>query len=212
MKKTLTGRQREILDFIAAHAEEAGYAPSLQEIAAHFRFTSITTVVNHLNALERKGAIQRPRGARTMTVSEKYRKKAPVQDMDGRMVMVPVIGRVAAGQPILAVEDVEDQFVMDSRLVRYGNAFLLRVKGDSMIDAHIEDGDLVLVKPQHSADNNDIVVAMVDDEATVKRYRLSSDSVELIPENPAYDVLRFPRRDCPVSIIGLVIGVFRHYR
>lgn len=183
----------------------------MKEISDHFGYSSVTAVVNHLLALERKGAIARPRGARTMTISPEYAQRMGIADAGKEGMKIPIVGKVAAGEPILAVEDIEDYFILDQRLVRYGNTFMLRVKGESMINAHIQPGDLVLVQPQQNADHNDIVVAILNDEATVKRYRIYADYIELKPENDALQPMRYPRRNCPVTIVGKVIGVFRRF-
>ncbi len=210
--KGLTNRQQELVDYISHHTYVSGYAPSMQEIADHFGFSSLTTVADHLKAIERKGAIHRNKGARTMTVTKDFVPGAHRARPQKEGVLVPLVGKVAAGLPVLAVENIEDYYLIDSYMARFGDVFMLKVTGESMIDAHIMDGDLIIVHPQKDALRNEIVVAMVNDEATVKRYIPQDDCIVLKPENPAMEPIRIPRKDDSVSIIGKVVGVMREYR
>src|SRR5712664_191140 len=169
MGKGLTRRQREILTFVQRHGDAHGYPPSVREIGQALGLTSSSTVHSHLAALERKGYLRRdPSKPRALEVLRDER-EVPLK----KVVPVPIIGRVAAGQPILAQQNIEDYFPLPVDFVPTDECFILRVSGDSMINAGIYDGDLLVVRRQQTADNGDIVVARLDDEATVKRSRAS---------------------------------------
>jgi repressor LexA len=201
---SLTGRQKQILDFIKRQSRERGYPPSVREIGESVGLSSSSTVHGHLTRLEEKGYIHRdPSKPRAIEVL----------DDDGRaiqrhrLVSVPLIGRVTAGEPILAVQNIEDYIPLPRDLAGGEGTFLLSVRGDSMIGAGIHDGDLVIVHPQPSADNGDIVVAMIEEEATVKRYFREKGAVRLQPENPTME----PIVSKNVSVLGKVIGLFRRF-
>lgn len=198
--KRLTARQEEILRFVGDHGQEHGFPPSVREIGARFGLNP-ATVYQHLRALERKGRLhRRPNQSRSLVLAEP---DPPAS------IRVPVLGRVAAGTPVLAEENIEDRLDLPEEWVPSGS-FLLRVQGDSMRDAHILDGDYVLIRPQQTADNGAIVVALIEDEATVKRYHRTRQGVELRPENPDFDPIRLDGSEARrVAIIGLVVGVFR---
>jgi repressor LexA len=176
-----------------------GYPPSVREIGDAVGLASSSTVHAHLETLEREGFIRRdptkPRAIELLDSAVPNRK----------VVHVPVVGRVTAGQPILAVENIEDYFPISRELLAEDEAFMLRVTGDSMIGAGILDGDFVFVRQQSHASNGEIVVALIDDEATVKRFFRENDHFRLQPENPVYE----PIRVADVSILGKVIGIFR---
>jgi repressor LexA len=203
----LTDRQTKILDYIRYVTKVRNYPPSVREIGEAVGLSSSSTVHNHLNQLERRGLIKRdPSKSRTvqlvadMELDEKRR----------NAVSVPIVGHVAAGSPILAEQNIEDHVLLSSELAKDGY-FLLRVRGDSMINAGILSDDLVLVRPQHEAPNGSIVVALVDGDATVKRFERTdgpSGHVKLIPENPAYE----PIVTTNVSLVGQVRGVIRLFR
>jgi repressor LexA len=198
-EKPATERQREILDVIAGFTAEHGYPPSVREIGELVGLSSSSTIHAHLKALERRGLIQRdptkPRALRSST-------HTPMPDA----LVVPVLGRVAAGVPIAAQEDVEGEFVLPTQFVpRSSNAFMLRVQGDSMIDAAILNGDLILVRPQRTAENGEVVVAMIDGEATVKRFYREAGRVRLQPENQTMA----PIYASDVEIVGRVEAVVR---
>ena len=196
--ENLTERQAKILEFIASHAATRGYPPTRREIGAHFGIRSTRGVGRHIEALEKKGHLTRtPRGARAIAISNVPQSRA-----------VPIVGRVAAGRPILAMENIEGTIAIDRAVARWKDAFLLKVRGDSMEGAGILDGDYVLVKPQAAADLHDIVVALIGDEATVKRLIKKEGEIFLKPENPRYNPIRLTSRD-PVKILGKVAGVFR---
>jgi repressor LexA len=196
-----TERQRRILEVISEYAAEHGYPPSVREIGERVGLSSSSTVQSHLKTLERRGLITRdptkPRALRSVPSPD----APPVPET----LTMPIIGKVAAGTPILAQENVEGEFVLPSDFARHSDTFMLRVTGDSMVGAAILDGDLVLVRPQKTAESGEIVVAMVDGEATVKRFYKEFDRVRLQPENPSMK----PIYANDVSIIGRVEAVVR---
>ncbi|MGA8474092.1 MAG: transcriptional repressor LexA [Candidatus Cybelea sp.] len=199
MEKPATERQRRILEIIREFTAEHGYPPSVREIGELVGLSSSSTIHAHLKALERRGLISRdptkPRALRTGTLPASR-----------DALVVPILGRVAAGVPITAQEDVEGEFLFPSGYVpRASDAFMLRVQGDSMVDAAILNGDLILVRPQRTADNGEIVVAMVDGEATVKRFYREAGRVRLQPENQAMA----PIYASDVEIVGRVEAVVR---
>ena len=198
----LTKRQGQVLEFIRSYTRESGYPPSVRDIGTEFGL-SPATVHDHLKALERKGYLDRkPNLSRSLSVTK--------QDQDQRTpTEVPVIGRVAAGSPILAEENIEDVVRLPDGWAPSGS-FLLKVQGDSMVNAHILDGDYVLVRPQKTAANGEIVVALIDDEATVKRFYKKANRVELRAENPAYEPIQVHQSDPrSIGLVGRVVGVFR---
>jgi repressor LexA len=202
----LTDRQKEILAFINQSIGERGYPPTLREIGRQFGIKSTNGVNDHLRALEKKGYLQRE--------DMKSRALRPV-DMVGQMVEVPVLGKVAAGQPLLAVRNYEDTVKVDRFFLGAGNereCFALRVKGDSMIEAGIFDGDYVFVRKQLQAQTGDIVVAMIEDEATVKRYYPEGDTIRFQPANSTMRPILVRKRDWKsVNLLGVVIGIYRKY-
>ena len=210
----LTDRQREILDFISQSIRERGYPPTLREIGIHFGIKSTNGVNDHLRALEKKGYLQREdlksRALRPMGMRGPVR--APTRDED--MVDIPLVGRVAAGVPLLAVENVEDTVRVDRFFIgQTREVFALRVKGDSMIEDGIFDGDYIFVRKQLQASRGDIVVAMINDEATVKRYYPEGDNIRFQPANAAMEPIIVRKRDWKsVNLIGLVVGVYRKMR
>jgi repressor LexA len=200
----LTDRQARILEYIRYQNKVRNYPPSVREIGEAVGLSSSSTVHNHLNQLERRGLIRRdPSKSRTVQlVSDES-----VDKQRRNAVSVPIVGNVAAGVPILAEQNIEDHILLSPDMAQDGN-FLLRVRGDSMINAGILDGDLVLVKPQQEASNGNIVVALVDNDATVKRFERGNGHVKLIAENPAYE----PIVTSNVSLVGVVRGVIRLFR
>jgi len=200
----LTERQTKILDYIRYVTRVRSYPPSVREIGEAVGLSSSSTVHNHLNQLERRGLIKRdPSKSRTVQLVQ----DAEVDQQRRNAVSVPVVGNVAAGAPILAEQNIEDHLLLSPELAQEG-FFLLRVRGDSMVNAGIFDGDLVLVRPQHEAPNGTIVVALVDGEATVKRFERANGHVRLVAENPAYE----PIVTSNVSLVGVVRGVIRLFR
>jgi repressor LexA len=194
----LTARQRQVLELVERSVEGRGYPPSLRELASSLRLSGTRAVEKHLAALERKGRLKRGHGSRALELTDRP---------SGRSI--PIVGRVAAGAPILAEENREGSLTLDSTLARWPGCFLLRVKGESMRLAGILDGDLVLVKPQASAENGEIVVARLDDEATVKRFFKKKDgTLELQPENPAFAPISVGPEQS-FGVLGKVVGVLR---
>ncbi|WP_343603100.1 transcriptional repressor LexA [Mycobacterium sp.] len=208
----LTERQRTILDVIRASVNGRGYPPSIREIGDAVGLTSTSSVAHQLRTLERKGYLRRdPNRPRAVDVrgSEEVAAHA-VTDVAGSDALpepafVPVLGRIAAGGPILAEEAVEDVFPLPRELVGEGALFLLRVVGDSMVDAAICDGDWVVVRQQNVADNGDIVAAMIDGEATVKTFKRTGNHIWLMPHNPAFEPI--PGDDA--AVLGKVVTVIR---
>jgi repressor LexA len=199
----LTKRQREILEYIRDHVRNRGYPPSVREIGAAVGLSSSSTVHGHLSRLEDKGYIRRdPTKPRAIEVL------VGVEQVPSRQtVNVPLVGRVIAGQPILAVENIDDVYPLPRDYVRSDEAFMLRVSGDSMIEAGINDGDQIIVRRQSQADNGDIVVALLDDEATVKYFYREEGRIRLQPANENMEPIY--ARD--VRILGKVVGLYRRY-
>ncbi|CAJ1499908.1 transcriptional repressor LexA [[Mycobacterium] kokjensenii] len=211
----LTARQRTILNVIRASVNERGYPPSIREIGDAVGLTSTSSVAHQLRTLERKGYLRRDpnrpravdvRGHDDTTVAETaQRTDFAGSDSLPEPTFVPVLGRIAAGGPILAEEAVEDVFPLPRELVGEGELFLLKVVGESMVDAAICDGDWVVVRQQNVADNGDIVAAMIDGEATVKTFKRTGGQVWLMPHNPVFDPI--PGNDAVV--LGKVVTVIR---
>lgn len=197
--KELTGRQRQVLEYITAHIDNSGYPPSQRDIAAYLGISGPRGVVKHLDALEKKGYLKRDNVSRGIALTTRH----------SRSVSLPVVGTVRAGQLSTAVEDVSGYFAVDSQEVKGDDCFFLRVSGDSMVGAGIFDGDLALVRPQLTADNRDTVVAMVDGEATLKWFFLEHDHIRLQPANPEMAAIIIRPGDGEVRIVGKVIGVYR---
>lgn len=207
----LSKRQQQVLDFIRAKVNERGYPPSVREIGEALGLSSPSTVHSHLSTLSRLGYIRKdptkPRAIEILGGSGED--AAPISSTrdDEHLRDVPLLGRIAAGSPILAAEDVENVMALPTDLVGNGPVFMLEVRGDSMIDAGILDGDYVVVRKQDDARDGEIVAALVDgEEATVKRLRRANGKVMLISENPAYEPMVFER---DVAIIGKVVTVLR---
>ena len=212
MKDKLTDRQEEILLFIKQFTLESGYPPTLREIGKHFQISSTFGVKRHLEALVKKGFINiesnASRGISFIRKSSEDFIERSIRE-DDTFVKIPIIGRVAAGLPINAVENLEGSLVVDpSFLKKAEDAFALRVKGDSMINAGINDKDLVIVSPKEQARNGDIVVAMLNDEATVKKFEFINNKIRLIAENNSYLPIEVKKED-DFKLIGKVKGVVR---
>ncbi|KAA0084686.1 transcriptional repressor LexA [Mycolicibacterium sp. P9-64] len=209
----LTQRQRTILEVIRSSVTTRGYPPSIREIGDAVGLTSTSSVAHQLRTLERKGYLRRdpnrPRAVDVRTPDE-MATSSVVTDVAGSDALpeptyVPVLGRIAAGGPILAEEAVEDVFPLPRELVGEGSLFLLKVVGESMIDAAICDGDWVVIRQQNVADNGDMVAAMIDGEATVKTFKRTRGQVWLMPHNPLFDPI--PGNDA--AILGKVVTVIR---
>src|SRR6266481_5407578 len=202
----LTDKQQAILDFINEYVEENGFPPSVREIGRKFGIYP-ATVQDHINALERKGCLQKKRfQSRTLSVPRASRRN--LSDRAGNPG-IPIVGRVAAGRPLVADENIEDMIQLPKDWAPAG-AFLLKVQGNSMEGAHILDGDYVLVHPQKTAVNGEIVVALIGEEATVKRFYRSERGITLKAENPKYAPIEIERSEAAsFKVVGKVMGVLR---
>ncbi len=199
MELNLTKRQSEIFEFIKVQIDKTGYPPTVREIGTAIGLHSPSTVHAHLAKLERSGVLRRdPTKPRAIEILVERTKRV-------MRPSVPLVGQVAAGTPILAEENIEDQLEIPAVIGADSGDYALRVRGDSMRDAGILEGDYVVVHPTEDADNGQIVVAMIEDEATVKRFYRESESVRLQPENDAYQ----PIISQEAEVLGRVIGVFR---
>ena len=198
----LTRRQDEVLEYLKNYINENGYAPCVRDICLALDLKSTSTAHAHLTKLERKGYISRdPAKPRTIMILDGSSQKQ-------RMVAVPVVGRVAAGTPITAVENIEEYLSLPYSLLGSDDVFILNVCGDSMVDAGIHDKDKIIAQKQSYAQNGDIVVALLEDEATVKRFFVEEGRVRLQPENEKYE----PIYTREIDILGNVIGVLRMFR
>ncbi|WP_406108956.1 transcriptional repressor LexA [Micromonospora globbae] len=187
---SLTYRQRQILAVIREWVERHGYPPTVREIGAAVGLGSPSSVAHHLKTLESRGLLRRaPGGPRAVDARPPIGGETPTGPDIERGALVPLLGAIAAGTPILAEEHVEEVLSLPTELVGRGTLFALRVRGDSMVEAGIVDGDVIVVRQQAVADNGDIVAAMIDGEATVKQYRTRDGHVELVPRNPRYPVI-----------------------
>jgi repressor LexA len=213
MLPPLTARQREVLEFIRNFMTAAGYPPTVREIGAHFGFVP-RSIFDHLKALERKGYLRRIASkSRSLQILD----TAPIVASESRLAArgslsyreLPILGRVAAGQPLLSDQNLEGTSVVPQDWVNGDEAFLLKVQGDSMIGAHICPGDQALVRRQSTAENGDIVVALLNDEATVKRIFFRPDGIVLQPENPAMTVIQVKKNEKSFQIVGKVVGILR---
>ena len=201
--RKLTSTQEKVLNFLKNYLRKQGFPPTRREIASGFGLRGPKAPQKTLNILERKGYIRRVPGfsrgieilsfptPRTQTLS------------------LPIVGRVTAGEPILAIENIEGYIHLDRSLVSSENVFLLRVHGDSMIEAHIQDGDFALVKPQPNAENGEIVVALIEDEATIKRIFKKRNLIRLEPANPNMEPIVVKKGEKKITIVGKVVGIFR---
>lgn len=196
----LTARQRQTYEFIRAFIEKKGYSPTLQEIAAALGIAGNLGVLRHLDGLERQGMIHRtPRNSRAIVL----------HDLPGRGKTLPLIGVIRAGLPQLAQQERAGEVIVDPSLIRSDDSFVLRVQGDSMIDAQICSGDLVVVRPQASAGNGEIVVALIDSEATLKRFYREKGRIRLQPENRQMAPIFIEAAGEGVTIVGKVTGLMR---
>ena len=207
----LTARQEQVLRFIRQSITDRGYPPTLREIGAHMGIKSTNGVNDHLRALERKGYLTREdmksRALRPKDMDLGAPKRGKGEE---NIVEIPVMGRVAAGMPLYAEDNLLDTVRIDQSLLRSGEIFGLRVTGDSMIDAGIFGGDYVFVRKQSVAERGDIVVALIGDEATVKRYYPERDYVRLQPENSSMAPILVRANDFkPTMLLGVVVGVYR---
>ena len=195
----LTARQEQVLKIVTEYIGSYGYPPSLRDIGKKLAVSGTLGVMKHLEALEKKGYLRRQEGSS---------RGIPLCNQ-AQAGSLPIVGVVRAGALHPAIEDIEGHFAIDNSQLRSGGTFFLRVKGDSMIHAHIKEGDLALVRPQPSAANRDIVVAMVGGEATLKRFYREGDQIRLQPENPNYSAIIIREGDGEFSIVGKVVGIYR---
>ena len=210
----LTDRQKEILQFIVRETESRGFPPTIREIGEEMEIRSTNGVNDHLKALERKGYIQRgEQQSRALSVTKRARLVLGLgARKSGDMVEIPVLGRVAAGAPLLATENIEDSVKIDSFLLGGSGreVFALRVKGESMIDDGVFDGDYLFVKKTPSAEPGEIVVALIEDEATVKRYYPEGDRIRFQPANATMSPIYVQKSQFrSTMILGKVVGVYR---
>lgn len=197
----LTNRQQQVMDFITSYLDSNTCPPTLREISQHIDAKGTVTAIRHLDALESKGYITRREGSsRSISVTGR-----------ARTIAVPIVGRVKAGQPSLAIEDIEGYCNLDMSWVHDKGCFFLRVEGDSMIDAHILDGDLVLIRPQQTAENGEIVVAMIDGEATLKRFYRDDNHIRLQPENKTMEPIIITAGTAETVLVGKLLKTIRNY-
>jgi repressor LexA len=202
--RPLTARQQEMLDYIERETSATGVPPSIRQIGAALGISSTNGVRLHLQALQKKGYIRRSQRTSRGIVSLN-RLSNTASPSCSTTVDIPILGRVAAGMPVMAAENHEGSLTLDANLIKNQESFALRVNGDSMINAGILDGDIVVVRLQQGADNGDIVVALMGEEATVKRFYREKDTIRLQPENPTMA----PMYSTDVDICGKVIALVR---
>ena len=213
-KEKITKRQQQAFDFICTFTAAHGYPPSVREIGTAIGLSSPSTVHSHLHKLEEAGYIKRdPNKPRTIEICEDAKTRAKQspklvdvkQDVNTNTVTLPLVGRVAAGLPILAEQNVEEVMTLPTNVVGDSSSFILRVRGESMINAGIFDGDYIVVREQHDAHNGEIVVALIEDSATVKTFYREKDCIRLQPENDTME----PIYAINPTILGRVTGLFR---
>ncbi|MBI9012067.1 MAG: transcriptional repressor LexA [Clostridiales bacterium] len=215
MSKNITTKQLNILKFIKSEVSKKGYPPSVREIGAAVGLKSTSTVHGHLSRLEAKGYIRRdptkPRAIEILLPSDEFADTdintniSNIEQVQQSVTMVPIVGRVSAGQPILAVENIEDTFPLPAAFVDDGEYFMLQITGDSMIEIGIHDHDYVLVKHQPDAKNGEVVIALLDDSATCKTFYKEDHRIRLQPENASLS----PIYSQDVAVLGIVKGVYR---
>ncbi|MBN2077708.1 MAG: transcriptional repressor LexA [Spirochaetes bacterium] len=199
--KQLTIKQEDILGFIKNSIREEGFPPTVREIGEHFSIT-VKGAYDHVKAIEKKGFIKMEQN--------KSRSIVIIQDEGEALVdaiNIPLLGRIAAGSPVLATENIEEYLSFPRSMFKSGDFFALHVKGDSMIEGGIHDGDIAVIKKQNTAQNGDVVAALIEDEATLKRFKAIGGKVHLIPENPSYK----PIVTTNVTILGILRAIFRRY-
>jgi len=201
-QREISDKQKRIYEYLKSFAEEKGYPPSVREIGEAVGLSSTSTVHGYLTRLEKRGLIRR-NGGKNRAIELCEERNGPAH-----VVALPLVGRVAAGIPITAEQNIEDNLYISDSLVDDDGSFLLRVKGESMVNAGIRDGDYIIVRPQNTARDGEIVVALVEDEATVKRLFHEKGKIRLQPENDAMDPIYLDR----VEIQGVVTGLFRRMK
>ncbi|MFO7814583.1 MAG: transcriptional repressor LexA [Halanaerobiales bacterium] len=209
--ESLSPRQRQIYSFIIEEINQKGYPPSVREIGKAVGLKSPASVHNHLKTLEKLNYIRRdPSKPRAIEILDNQKGNDDFKDnFDKEMIHIPIVGRVTAGIPILAEENIEDYFPVPTSFIKIKGKklFMLEIDGESMINAGINDGDYVIAQQQKTAKNGDIVIALIDNRATVKRFYKRKDYVELKPENPNYDPILVKN----VKLMGKVVGLFRNF-
>jgi len=202
MAKALTEKQQNIFDFLRETISESGYPPTVREIGDRFGIT-VKGAYDHLKAIEKKGYIktQQNKSRAIVIVGEENSHES------GDNISIPVVGRIAAGLPILAEENIENHISFSASMLGTGNFFALHVSGDSMVEGGINDGDIAIIKQQETANNGEIIAALLDDEATLKEFRKHNDHVELVPHNSSYE----PIKTRELSILGKLVAIFRQY-
>jgi len=210
MKTELTERQNNIYQFIKEYIDFNSYPPTYREIGTQFGIASTFGVKRHIDALIKKGFLNiGENSSRTLSITNNF--KDNLKSTQSDTIEIPIIGRVAAGQPILAEENIEGTFNIQSSLINgKADCFALKVKGDSMINVGIFEGDVVIINPQKDANNGEIIVALLDNEATLKRLNRQNGNISLIPENDKYSPILINKSD-NFSIVGKALGVFRWY-
>ncbi len=221
-KEDLSIRQRQVLDFMKEEIKTKGYPPTIREIGLALHMSSSSTVHNHLKNLEQKGYIRKdptkPRAIEILDLEDTKEPKAetkpivshlsstPYPETEKELIEVPLVGSIAAGQPILAEENLEDTFPIPTDFVGHGDVFMLKVKGESMVEAGILNGDYVLIRQQNTAQNGEIVAAMIEDEATVKTFYKEKNHIRLQPENSSMEPIIVEEN---LTILGKVVGLMR---
>jgi len=209
--KVLTHRQRQVLKIIQKHLTERGAPPTVRELREGLKLKSLRGVTIHLDALVRKGYIERSRQARGIRLLGTESPAGSPDPITPIPYLLPVVGRIAAGEPILAEQHIEERLAVDPRWVPGPGCFAIRVHGESMVEAGIEDGDYVVVRPEVQVENGQIVAVLIEGEATVKRfYRERGGRIRLQPENPNLEPRFVHPRDQSIRIIGRVVGLFRN--
>ena len=201
--KPLTLKQERVFSFLKDYLSRHGYPPTVREIAKHLKMAGPHSAKRFLDMLEHKGYIRRvAKSSRAIEIIDLPSSPA--------VRLLPIVGRVRAGTPLLALENIEGNLALDRSLARWKDAFLLRVVGESMIGAHIEDGDLALVKPQPTASSGEIVVVLLNDEATIKRFFRKKDAIRLEPANPSMKPIIIKKGEAEVGIVGKVVAILRN--
>lgn len=203
-KKALTKKQKRVLLFLEEFIRQHGFPPTVREIAQQLGMAGPHSAKRFLDMLQEKGFIRRlPKSSRAIEIVHSTTALSPVR-------MVPLIGRVRAGKPLLAQENIETTLALDKHFAKWSNVFLLRVVGESMVEAHIKDGDLALVKPQPTIDNGEIAVILIDDEATIKRFFKYDSTIRLEPANPSMKPIIINPGDSEVTVVGKIVGILRN--
>ena len=203
-EKELTKKQKRVLLFLEEFIQKHGFPPTVREIAQHLGMSGPHSAKRFLDMLQEKGFIRRlARSSRAIEMVHSTTSLSPVR-------MVPLIGRVRAGKPLLAQGNIETTLALDKHFARWNNVFLLRVVGESMVEAHIKDGDLALVKTQPTVDNGEIAVVLIDDEATIKHFFKYDNTIHLEPANPSMKPIIINPGDSEVTILGKVVGILRN--